>query len=274
MKGKRHKALLDKAFETLKRKMGASRAPAWKDVIEGLLFFHLADGEPEAAARKCIKKLKTAYIDWNEARVTATYELANLLARAGIVHSVEKAQQLKALLDDVFANERRLKEEALAENGVEKNRRLFGSMQSVPPQVASLVTSVVVGQPCGILSLDMIRVFKRMGLLDAADPFSKCQETMDTLVAARTAYPIYRNFHRHALEVCKVDEYDCSRCVLQSQCKTGKKASLKAQEPEPAEPRVTAGKKPGKAKAKKPAPAKAKKLAKARVKSPSTRKKK
>jgi len=105
-------------------------------VLAQLLFSILLCDTAIAPARVAMARLREEVVDCNELRVCTRAELASMLG-SRFPRSAERAERLKAALNDIYLREHALRLDHLAESTKREARNYIESIQGVPPFAAA-----------------------------------------------------------------------------------------------------------------------------------------
>lgn len=98
----------------------------------------------ETDARRAFNRLRDAFIDFNELRVCYTDEIADVLG-ARYPRAAERAERLKASLNDVFNREHAVSFEKVAEMQKRQARQYLESLEGITPYVVARQFLVALG---------------------------------------------------------------------------------------------------------------------------------
>jgi hypothetical protein len=130
----------------------APEAPAGEDIVVNQLVFSLLMWEATATlARAGFKKLRAAFVDYNELRVALAHEIAHALG-PGYPKAEERAMRLRSALNDVFRREHTMSLAKLADAGKRESRAYLETLDGLPAYAAARVGLVCLGG--GVIPVD------------------------------------------------------------------------------------------------------------------------
>lgn len=222
------KNVLKKMDEVLKKSYGRPRPGRKQPILDLLITQVLGPDLPPATVEAAAQKLVKNYIDWNEVRVSNRHEIAGHLAKAGLDRPVERATQLKLLLQDVFQLERKYTFDVLNDMTPDRVKKFFANFKALDAAGSAVVISIGMGVTSTPVTPGMLRVLKRIGLIQSSDTMQRAQKFLDEQLTPDTMFPFYRGLTQFADTVCMQDGYDCFACGMKKFCKTGAKAKKPA----------------------------------------------
>ena len=95
--------LINKTHKVLKRTYKHTPTKGEQPVLESLLFACCLENARHDLAHDMLAKLRAAFFDWNEIRVTTVKELAEVMD--GLPEATEAAARLKGVLQSVFESD-------------------------------------------------------------------------------------------------------------------------------------------------------------------------
>jgi hypothetical protein len=142
---------LDTLLDRLKRAYGEQvesepaeptpPVPLWLSedpVLRELLRSFLMWEAPASKSRAALESLESTFIDINDLRVSLTSEVAAALGR-GYPRGLERAERLRAALNDIYRREHAVSLAHLAQRGRREARAYLEALAGVPPFVAARI---------------------------------------------------------------------------------------------------------------------------------------
>lgn len=95
------------------------------------------------------------------------------------------------------------------------------SLPGVGPKTAACVLLFSLGKPVLPVDTHILRVAKRLGLIDSRVSAEKAHEILGEMVLAKDVYQFHIHMIEHGRKVCKAQRPRCRECVLLKVCPTG-----------------------------------------------------
>lgn len=154
----------------------APESPPGEDLVVNQLVFSLLMWEATAAlARTGYKKLRAAFVDYNELRVALAHEIAQALG-PGYPKAEERSMRLRSALNDVFRREHTMSLAKLTDAGKRDSRMYLESLDGLPAYAAARVGLVCLGG--GVLPVD-----ERLRVLLAREKAVEDEGTLESAAA-------------------------------------------------------------------------------------------
>ena len=176
--------------------------------------------EAPVRARLAFVNLTEEFTDWNEVRVSLASEIGLVLESCGL--RAAKAQYLKRILARAIEDLYSFEFERLIERPSAELKSWFLDLEGMPHHIAAAVLYQVYQFSHLLASADMIRVIRRLGLVEESAPDADVEMALDDVVPAKEAHAFHDALHRHATEVCTKTDFECSTCPLRVECVLGK----------------------------------------------------
>lgn len=215
-------------LEALKKAFGGPSQLDEPRPLEQVLLLLLSRSSDVKKAHAAMKQLQTHYVDWNEVRVTSTYEVRKFLHGLGEHGPGDKADQIREFLSTVYNRFNKLNLDFLKPDGADpdaarKRERFQGYLQEKWPALASVLT--LYGAPEGEVAAGPVltRVLMRLGWMSGKSAGATVtRESLrravhaDDLIAAQ--WGIYHVGERY----CHGRAPECGACPILKFCPAGK----------------------------------------------------
>ncbi|MBM4083857.1 MAG: hypothetical protein FJ272_03625 [Planctomycetes bacterium] len=223
----------------LEREYGGAGEARRRAPLDELVFSLLREDASERATLLAFQKLRNAFVDWNEARVSLPNELEDLVAP--LHGGPEKMQRLRNVLEQIFAKQNQVTLDFLIGETEEKARRYLSSLEGVSSRMMTSVLFNALGFQETPVDRHMSRLAYRLGLIGDQQAVRRLQETLDEVLAVPDRPGFQRVFSMHAEKVCLPENQPCAECVIAAECCTGRKALKSHKKAAPARsPKATA----------------------------------
>jgi endonuclease-3 len=136
-------SLLNKTHKVLKRTYKHTPVKGDQPLLESLLFAACLENAHYDAARAAYEKLRGAFFDWNEIRVSTVKELAEVLS--GLPEPAEAAARVKGILQSVFESDYSFDLESLKKQNIGAAVKRMQKLQGATHFNVSYATQYALG---------------------------------------------------------------------------------------------------------------------------------
>ena len=225
-----------------------------RPLLEELLYAICREGATPAEADAGYARMKKAFVDWNEVRVSTVQEVSEVLRplpnpglRAGwiigVLHAVFEMNysydleelEKKGLKQAARQLTRYFDAKDLEKLGLKQAAKQIDRFKQVNDFAVAWVIQRRLGGHAIPLDGPTLRVLTRLGVVEDAEP-----ESLETLrgsiehLIPKTRGPEFTDLMSiHARELCTEKDPNCSACPLRNDCPTGIENTSKKPEPKP-----------------------------------------
>ena len=206
----------------LKKKTPAPPAPVNdRAVLEEVLYAILREGSTSEQADAAYTKLKEAFFDWNEVRVSSIAEVADAIH--GLKDAGAKGQRIVELLQEVYEDIFSFDLGDIAKKGIKQAAKQLGRYKSgVSDFTVAWVMQRNLGGHAIPVDAPTLRVLQRLGIVDAdADELESIRGTLEHYVPKANGPEFTDRLIHLALSICIEDHPLCETCPLRPDCPTG-----------------------------------------------------
>jgi endonuclease-3 len=229
--------LLTQAQNALKKRfpLPSAETPAEpRPLLEELIYAICRESSTAADADAGYIRLRKAFIDWNEVRVSTVQEVADILRP--LTGSGTRGKKIIGLLQEVFEDKYSFDLSELGKKGLKDTaRKLRFYKEGVDDYVVAWVIQRTLGGHAIPLDEPTLRVLRRLGVIEEVDP-----DSMESVrgsiehVIPKTRGPEFTDLMSIlAKEICTEKDPNCSACPLKSDCPVGIENTSKKPEPKP-----------------------------------------
>lgn len=228
--------LLTQAQNALKKRfpLPSPEAAEPRPLMEELIYAICREGSTAADADAGYHRLRKAFIDWNEVRVSTVQEVADVLRP--LPGAGTRAKRIIGLLQEVFEDKYSFDLSDLGKKGLKDTaRKLRFYKEGVDDYAVAWVIQRALGGHAIPLDEPTLRVLRRLGVVEEVDP-----ESLESVrgaiehVIPKTRGPEFTDeFSMLAKEICVEKDPNCPACPLKSDCPVGIENTSKKAEPKP-----------------------------------------
>lgn len=216
--------VLTTAQTLLKKKFPAPPEPAKRPVLEEVLYAMVREGVPTAAADAAYGRLRGAFFDWNEVRVSTVQEVADALG--DLPAAGDRAERIIDFLQEHFERTYSFDLEDLEKKGLKQAAKQLARYKDkgVTDFVLAWVTQRSLGGHAIPLDDPSLRVLGRLGVIDPeadADDREALRGTVEHYVPKAKGYEFTEELIQLADQVCVEGTPHCPVCPLKADCPTG-----------------------------------------------------
>ncbi|HZZ80889.1 MAG TPA: hypothetical protein VFE62_20470 [Gemmataceae bacterium] len=195
-----------------------------RPVLEQFIYAILRENATRDAADQAYKSLLEKFFDWNEVRVSASMEIAEVIE--GTVADPEaRAQRIIDFLQEIFETTYSFDldplREVLQKKGLKQASKQLARYQAANDYAVAWVMQQSLGSHTIPLDQAAQRVLKRMGLLEDLEDLEALRASIEHQVPKAKASQFVDLISVLAENHCHEDEPACGECSLRNVCPTG-----------------------------------------------------
>jgi endonuclease-3 len=220
--------VLNTAQAVLRKKFPPTPEPPRRPILEEVIYAICREGVPSAVADAALARLKTAFFDWNEVRVSSVQEVADVLA--GVPGAGDRAKRVVDFLQEHFERTYSFDLEDLEKKGLKQAAKQLARYKDkgVTDFVVAWVTQRSLGGHAVPLDGPSLRVLRRLGVADPGDDLEAVRASVEHYVPKAKGYEFTEELIQHADAICVEGDPLCPQCPLKSDCPTGQERLAKA----------------------------------------------
>ena len=231
--------VLTHLLSVLKKKFPVPPEPAApRPVLEEVVYAILREGVTADQTDRAFDRLRTAFYDWNEVRVSSVQEVADALGK--LADAGGKAERVVGFLQEVFEERYSFDLGDIAKKGLKQGgKQLARYKGGVTDFVVAWVTQRSFGGHAIPLDEPTVRVLRRLAVVDddAADDPEATRGSLEHFIPKAKGYEFTEGVVKFADAVCTPRNPQCPTCPMRPECPTGQmlmaKAKADAKEPKP-----------------------------------------
>jgi len=229
--------LLTFAQNALKKKfpLAVSEPPAEpRPLLEELIYAICREGSTPADADAGYARLRKAFIDWNEVRVSTVQEVGEILRPLSAPGS--RAKRIIGLLQEVFEATYTFDLGEIAKKGLKDTaRKLRYYKEGVNDYAVAWVVQRTLGGHAIPLDEPTLRVLTRLGAVEDVDPESleAVRGSIEHVIPKSRGPEFTDLMSVHAKELCIEKDPRCAACPLKNECPVGLENTSKKPEQKP-----------------------------------------
>lgn len=199
--------------------LGSYGLPALKekqDPLSELIQTILSQNTSDRNTARSFAELRCRFPTWEQVMAAETVEIENAIRVGGLARI--KAPRIKAILEQLYAENGRLDLSMLAEMPVDDARAYLTRLHGVGNKTAACVLLFSLGKPALPVDTHVHRVSLRIGIVPPKTTAEETQRLLESSLPESFYYPFHLNMIRHGRECCSAAKPRCGVCPLKSRC--------------------------------------------------------
>lgn len=192
-----------------------SRAAPLSELIMTILSQNTSDHN----SRRAFDSLLSRFGSWDAVAESSVEDIAEAIKLGGL--SKVKAPRIKLILQQIESQRGSLDLMFLKKMPVAEAKTWLRHLPGVGPKTAACVLLFSLRKPVLPVDTHILRVAKRLGLIDSRVSAEKAHEILGDMVPARDVYRFHILMIEHGRRICKAQRPRCRECVLLKICPTG-----------------------------------------------------
>jgi len=200
------------------RRLGPAFRNYPRDILDLIVFHKFHFFMPEREAIQAFRRLKTAFVDWNEVRISSVKEIQEIFA--GVPDSLELAIFVKDFLEQLHRENQSVSLEFLVEKNLAEIRKYLKGIRGVDPATISMVLRLRKDYPALPVSVAMERALVRLGVVRAGGKRDQHEKQLHAVIDPEQALSFHHFFLDLSRETCPLDEekVQCPSCMIRRSC--------------------------------------------------------
>lgn len=193
--------------------------PRWEpsdDPMGVLIGTVLSQNTSDVNSHRAFETLRHAFDTWQRLADADPEDIASAIRLGGLNRI--KAQRIKAILRAVLEKRGSLDLGFLRELPVPEARAWLERLPGVGPKTAACVLLFGLRMPALPVDTHVLRVSKRLGLLDSRVSPEQAHGLLQEIVPAGDVHQFHVNILAHGRKVCRARRPLCTECVLAPGC--------------------------------------------------------
>jgi endonuclease-3 len=194
-----------------KRKWRPRQSP-----IEVLVQTILSQNTSDRNSGRAFEQLVASFGSWEDMANASIGEISHSIKAGGL--GEVKAGYIKQALEEIRRRLAGFELDFLKKLPVDEARDWLRQLPGVGMKTASCVLLFSLGMPALPVDTHVLRVAKRLGLIDFKVSAEKAHKLLEDLVPPQDVYQFHVLLIEHGRKTCKVQRPRCKECVLRGLC--------------------------------------------------------
>ncbi|MFO0864840.1 MAG: hypothetical protein U0744_09350 [Gemmataceae bacterium] len=191
-----------------------------RPLLEEFIYALLREGATAAAADQAFAALKKSFFDWNEIRVSAVQEIAEVIAKH-VKAPESRSQRMIEFLQDVFETNFSFDLDPLAKKGLKAAAKGLSSLKGSTDYAVAWVMQRNLGGHAVPVDGASRRALVRLGMIDENDVAESVRSALEHQVPKAKNGQFVDLMSWLTKEYCWEKEPNCPQCPMKSHCQTG-----------------------------------------------------
>ena len=198
---------------------GGYGVPEWRsrnDPISVLVQTILSQTTSDTNSRGAFVSLLTSFGNWGNVAAADVGAIEHAIKSGGLGRV--KAVRIKQALREIERKRGRLELDFLSQLDLSEAKDWLEQLPGVGEKTANCVLLFSLGMPALPVDTHILRVAKRLGLIDSKASLKQAHQLLGELVPQQEVYKFHILLIEHGRRVCRAQRPLCHICVLQGIC--------------------------------------------------------
>lgn len=198
--------------------------PKWKSprpAIDELILTVLSQNTNDRNSSEGFRRLKSRFPTWGDVEKAPATEIAEAIKVSGL--SNIKSVRIQNILKRIRRDQGRLSLESLKNWDISRANEYLREIPGVGPKTAACVIAFSFGKPIFPVDTHILRVSKRLGILDPKCTADDAHTILQAVVPPDITYPLHIMMIWHGRDTCQARNPKCLECTLLGICDEGRR---------------------------------------------------
>jgi endonuclease-3 len=199
--------------------------PTWHQhlpPVDELVSTILSQNTNDTNRDRAFDRLRERLPTWEAVRDAPTEAVVEAIRPAGLAN--QKAPRIQGALQHLTETQGEITLEHLADMPLEDARKWLTDIPGVGPKTAAIVLLFALGRPAFPVDTHVLRVSKRLGLVDEKTSAERAHDLLEQIVPPDDFYTFHLNMIAHGRAICHARSPECERCPLTTHCERFRQA--------------------------------------------------
>jgi endonuclease-3 len=191
----------------------------WKphrDALSELVRTILSQNTSDVNSDRAFSRLRTRFPAWENMLRAEVDEIVEAIRPGGLGRI--KAPRIKGALRAILRERGDLDLSFLKDADIDEAKEWLESLEGVGPKTAACVLLFSLGRPVLPVDTHVLRVSRRVGLIESSTSAEKAHEILGGMVSDGAVYDFHVNMVAHGRRVCHAQRPRCDVCVIARHC--------------------------------------------------------
>jgi endonuclease III len=211
----------------LRRTYGPSQPQRrWDNPLDALIHSLLSQSGTATTCERAYANLRRRFRTWEAVRGAPLKDVVAAIRAGGLANI--KAVHIKALLEEIWREQRHFDLSFLRDVSDEEVRAYLGRFRGVSRMMTACVLLFGLGRAAFPVDADVLRVCRRLGLLNGQRMPEKAEAVLAPLIRSRDSQAFHGHLVEHGRAVCTAHHPGCDRCALTELCDFARRSPVLA----------------------------------------------
>jgi len=191
--------------------------PIADDPVDTLVATILSQATNDTLSSRAFSQLKSQFPQWEDLLCEDCGVVEGVLSCAGLYR--QKTKKIMGALNEIKENFGEITLDPLKSWPKERCFEYLTSLPGVGPKTAACVLVFGLGKPAIPVDTHILRVIKRLGIVDESASAPFVQQVLEDTVPDEEKMPLHLMLIEHGRKVCTARKPKCGVCPLQDVCK-------------------------------------------------------
>jgi len=216
MSSKKPGLRIDQILRLLRQAYGPREWKAGRDPLSTLIATVLSQNTSDANSHRAFSSLTAAFPTWEDVAEAEDTEIVRAIRIGGLGET--KAARIKSILQQIKESRGSLDLRFLKELRPADAKEWLKGLPGVGPKTAGCVLLFSLGQPVLPVDTHILRVSRRLGLIDSRVNAEKAHDVLEDIIPPGQIYEFHLQMIEHGRKVCLSQRPRCRICPLQPVC--------------------------------------------------------
>lgn len=208
--------IVGEVIKLLEQEYGSREWQPGGEPIDVLIGTILSQNTSDVNSKRAFDSLLATFGSW-EAMAAAPVELIAQAIRFGGLSRI-KAVRIKQVLNKIEEQHGSISLDFLKAMILSEAKDYLMHLPGVGPKTASCVLLFALGKPCLPVDTHILRVAKRLGLIDSRVSMEKAHNLLHEQIPPLKVYQFHLHMIEHGRQVCHARQPRCNECALKETC--------------------------------------------------------
>ena len=207
---------IERVIELLEQEYGTPRWQPQGGPVDVLIRTILSQNTSDTNSDRAFGSLKAGFDGWEDVASAPVESIARAIRSGGLFRI--KAARIKQILERIEEEQGRISLDSLRSMTAAEAESYLMGLPGVGHKTARCVLLFSLGRPSLPVDTHILRVSKRLGLIDSRASMDRAHALLEERVPSSKVYWFHVHMIEHGRKICRARRPSCSRCVLRSAC--------------------------------------------------------
>ena len=207
---------MEQILNLLIKEYGNRKWQPHQSPLEVLVQTILSQNTSDSNSHRAFASLLSSFSSWEEVANASISEISDSIKAGGL--GTVKANYINQALKEIRKKQDNLDLDFLRHLALDEAREWLMQLPGVGIKTASCVLIFALGMPALPVDTHVLRVTKRLGLIDSKASAEQAHKLLESIVPTDSVYQFHVLVIEHGRKICRAQRPRCNQCVLQRLC--------------------------------------------------------